>query len=212
MSAKKVVKNVVKKPAEVKEDVKKPVAAKKEAPAYVNELEALKAAATEMNTVMGLNPPIDVEEKDAKKLAAAIVKDSQEITSTGDKGYKPAPDVTPDYDVETKKCSYSPAVMDTIASLPGAKAPWRAVKAVGSVDKSPDKKPGMKKEGVVAAIDAFTSKKGKTVAEVLAYMVEKFPNRASSSMKNTIGGRMRKANGYKIEEGKNGKIYTYMGK
>lgn len=148
---------------------------------------ALRAAAKEVNEVVGVEPPINT-----KASVSELIEKLKEAKETV---IDPAQDEFTDA---------TQAVLDELDEpQEEAKAPTRKPKPAPVKEEEPEKpakKEGAKKEGpkkagepgkpgIIATIVSLieeSGKKGITKAEILKELVDRFPERSEDSMKNTI--------------------------
>lgn len=153
---------------------------------------ALRAAAKEVNDVVGVEPPINT-----KASVSELIEKLKEAKETV---------IDPEQDEFTEATQ---AVLDELDEpQEEAKAPTRKPKPAPvkeeeeeeEEEEKPAKKEGAKKEGpkkagepgkpgIIATIVSLieeSGKKGITKAEILKELVDRFPERSEDSMKNTI--------------------------
>jgi len=146
---------------------------------------ALRAAAKEVNDVVGVEPPINTKApvselieklKEAKETVIDPAQDeftdaTQAVLDELDEPQEEDPDEDPDEEVVEKKSSKKPA------------------KKEGAKKEGPKKAGEPGKPGIIATIVSLieeSGKKGITKAEILKELVDRFPERSEDSMKNTI--------------------------
>lgn len=134
---------------------------------------ALRAAAKEVNEVVGVEPPINT-----KASVSELIEKLKEAKETV---------IDPAQDEFTEATQ---AVLDELDEpQEEAKAPTRKPKPAPAKKEGPKKAGEPGKPGIIATIVSLieeSGKKGITKAEILKELVDRFPERSEDSMKNTI--------------------------
>jgi len=152
---------------------------------------ALRAAAKEVNEVVGVEPPINTKApvselieklKEAKETVIDPAQDefteaTQAVLDELDEPQEEEPEEDPDEDPDEE---------EEVVEKKSSKKP---AKKEGTKKEGPKKAGEPGKPGIIATIVSLieeSGKKGITKAEILKELVDRFPERSEDSMKNTI--------------------------
>lgn len=186
-------------------------------------MKELKAAAKELNEVLGIDPPIEtkvgVKKKDLqeKLLEAAEMIEEGDVEDISKETFEVLDDVGAEFDFETpldEDDPEEPEEKEEEEEEEEKEEEKPAKKTKTAKKEGPKKATGKNGKGVIGTIRAMLEKTSKkkpiSKAEIVEELIEQFPDRNQKSMKNTVNvqvpGRVSKE-AFEVKKTEDGKFY-----